>query len=198
MPEPTGGLIKVTLAGVYGGNRFNNVFYYWNSLDIEPVSFVAFLVNWNDSIIPGLASITNEIVMFNTITASTIFGTLPDLDLTPSILDGDLIGAASTSTVAMGFLYSPVTKEVNPGGKRFVGVTEANTNNNGWEAAFFSDLQAFALDLGSSIFDGANTYEAVVASRPKPTRNTWAVGELASITPYTTVRHQISRTPSAS
>ena len=198
MPIPTGGLIKITLRSSYGSLIANNVFYYWNSLNLEPTSFVGFLADWDAKHMTGLANITNQIVSFDTITASTVFGALSDLDAIPSQLSGDIITDASTSKEAIGYLYSPITKEVRPGGKRFTGVTEANTNNNGWELAYFTDLLTFATDLETSVFDGSNTYDAVIASRPKPTRLTWAVSELSSITPYTTVRHQISRTPPAS
>ena len=198
MPIPTGGLIQLTLSGSYGGNTINNVFSYWNSLDIEPISFVGLAVDWDTKLLGDIASIINDFVTFDTITLRTIFGTLPDFVAIPSLATGARVGDASASSSAMGFLYSPTTKEVHPGGKRFVGVTEADTINNGYTVAFFTLLQTVATALQASITDGVNSFEPVVASRPKPTRATWAVGDVASITPYSTVRHQVSRSPSAS
>lgn len=198
MPIPTGGLVQITLKSKYGSNFMSNVFYYWNQLNIEPISFIGMVLDWDTNIMADLADVTNEIVTFESITARTIFGILPDFSAIPSEVDGDIIGDASTSNQAFGYLYSPGTKEVNPGGKRFGGVTEDRTVNNGWDVTYFGLLVAFGANQLLSITDGINTYDAVIASRPKPTRATWAVSDIVAATPYSTVRHQVSRTPPAS
>jgi len=193
MGIPTGGLIEITFQQSLGAIQIANVFYYWNSLNIEPSSFVALAADFDATIVTPASLIQALDISYDNIRVKTVLGTLPDLVITPTTPNGSLVGDNLPSFNASGFLLQGETKETRPGSKRFVGLTEDVVTANQFTAGFIVALDAFALFLDDDLFDGANTYDPVIFGRITPTRPNLAANKIISAVRSDFVTSQVSR-----
>jgi hypothetical protein len=193
MPVPTAGLIEVTLTQTAGATNLENVFYFWNSLNIEPISFIGFSADWDTKYMPGISSIQGLGVTYTNVRIRTVLGVLPDLNSAASIPVGTRAGESLPSYVAIGFRLGGTTKETRSGAKRFGGQTETDIAGNTPTTAYAAVLDGFAPTLTQSVFDGLNTYQPVILSRPTPTRGTFLVNPIIVATRNLFVTTQNSR-----
>lgn len=193
MPIPTGGLIEVTFQQSFGDISIANVFYYWNTLNIEPSSFVALAADFDATIVVNAQSIQSLSISYDNIRVKTVLGVLPDLVVSPSVPTGTLAGDSLPSFAAAGFLLQGETKETRPGSKRFVGLTEDVVTSNQFTGGYIIALDAFALFLDDDLFDGANTYDPVIFGRITPSRPNLAANKIISAVRSDFVTSQVSR-----
>ena len=192
MPVPTGGLLKVRLQYNSVGQACENVFYYWNSLNVEPASFAGLIADFNLKVVDKLALIQSTDVTYNFVVMSTVLGTLPDFPGVPTQADGDLLGERSTSFQACQFRLNRTTKDTRNGAKRFAGLTEDFMAGNFVTSAYETLMETFAPQLALPLVS-TNTYDPVIFSPVKPTRPTLFVNLVDSVSAITLITSQRSR-----
>ena len=168
MPIPTGGVVKIDLLQTYFAQRVINTFYYWDQSNTEPSSFVGFIAAWDTLFMSDLAALQAVGVVYDSIKASTVFGTLPDLEVTPTQLDGNVIGLEMASWLAFKYRLFGTTKETRSGFKRFAGLVEINVDGNDVTTAFKAAMNALEPILAASVVVAA-TYVPIILRRPNGT-----------------------------
>ena len=193
MPTPTGGLLEVTLNQTYLGRPCANIFYFWNSANIEPSSFTALADDFETKYLDNIAVIQSASVLYDNIRFRTILGTLPDFVRNPATANGNKTGDPTPSTIAAGFRYNGTTKETRSGYKRFCGIVETDIQGNDLQPAYLTELATLAGQLEVQLDSGTTVYDPVIYSPFTQTRATKVVNTVAEIRVYLKNRIQSSR-----
>ena len=178
MPVPTGGLIELTLTYDYDTETLENVYYYWNSLNNEPTSFVQISSEFDTNVATPEALIHSDLVQFINIRARTVLGNLPDLNTVPTTANGARPGDGLPSFTAVSAKLAGTTKDTRAGAKRYGGLWEGDITGNLLSVAYQAVFDTFLPNLLLPVSDGVNTYVPVIYSKPKPTRPTDFVNEV--------------------
>lgn len=192
MPQPTAGLIEVTLEASLGTLKMANVFYYWNVLNDPPVSLIGLAEDFDDNTLAAISTIQAVGVSYDKVIVKDVLGDIPDLEHVPDTTGGLRTGSNMPTYVSIGYTYNGSTKETKKGSKRFGGQTEADIEGNAPISTFFDVMQTAEAGLQNSL--GVSTvYVPVIASRPKEGRDFWIVNVVSNISADPLVTTQNTR-----
>jgi hypothetical protein len=162
MPTPTDGLVEITFQQTLSGQAIDNVFYYWDPTDNPIVALSNIAVAFDAAFTVAFGAVTASGLAFDNIRARDVFGLNNDVNITPSIPSGILVGDRLQVTTCVRFDYDVQTKETKGGMKRFAGPVEAQANGDFLSAAAFTDWQTLEPLLLANILVMGTTYLPVV------------------------------------
>lgn len=192
MPDTGSGLYEVVLKQTYFGSTCFNIFHYLSNVnedDIQAQCAAAF----NADVMPDIATIQGDDVIYDEILVRNITGDLADATATPVPAEGDLIGTPMTQFVAIPFRYNRLTKDTRDGAKRFVGALEENAKTTGWETAFFTIMQTLAGNLDNTISNAGKTFQPVIVRKPGLGLGIFTYNPISSVTALQRQTSQSSR-----
>ncbi len=192
MPQPTDGLVRITLQSSIGGRGVENVFYYWDSFDNPITALAPIATQFDTTIVTPLSVILSTGVSFDNIRVQDVLGSLPDVDVTPGTGSGVRPGEVLSDFYAISFTLNVITKDTRKGAKRFAGVSEADVIGNAPTGAFLILMQVMQLSFAFSLITDQN-YGAVVFGDINPNRLAVVVNGVTSGVANNRVTTQNSR-----
>lgn len=192
MPLVSSGLYKVTLEQEYLNQLCLNTFYFQSTLNLDDVQDLC-ADAFNETLMPFIADALSLSVLFENIRAENVTGTLADVNLTPTVTQGVVIGLVTSSFVAATIRLDRTTKETRNGSKRFTGMVEENINGQRFENPFIAILDNLAVGLAAQISTVGAIFDPVIARAPVSPETDWTINNVASAQASEDVSSQVSR-----
>ena len=181
MPTVTNELYKITLQGTYFDQTWVNVFWYYNFAGVGNETLAQVASGFDDNIIDAMAAAQNEDVLYKTIRVSHVNGTLADVNITPSQVNGDIVNTPMAPFLAASIRLNRTTKETRNGWKRIVGLTEENTGATSFSGAFTTLLTALGTAILDPISAGTGTDNLVPVIVRETSPGNWIYNDIQSI-----------------
>lgn len=192
MPTVTSGLYKLTFEQEYLNQITLNVHFFQNGLDLDDLQQECGDA-FDEDLVPLYADVQNLSVIYENIRVDNVTGDLADVNVDPTIANGTVVGAASTSFVAATIRLDRTTKETRNGSKRVAGMVEENTNGQTWTGAFKLILDDLATGMAADISTVGGVFRPVIARPPSIAEPLWTINDVASALASNDVSSQVSR-----
>lgn len=165
MPTAATGVYELVLSQLYLGQTITNVFQYLHTLGTDDEQLLC-INAWEDDIAAPLQAVQSDTLAYTNIRCANLTGSLADVNVTPTLTVGALPGSEMASFVAAPFRYVRTTKETRNGSKRFAGMIEENTLDQGFTAAYVIAMNSFATVLATVMSVPGGIFTPIIISKP--------------------------------